>query len=470
MTEIEAFHLPAMVPGGVTRWSVRVYDDDVRLRVPVLAPEALEGVIAELRSARERGLVDMPVARIVEAIDEAAARLDRPDSPERQLLERALPAVTGYSPPMIRLILDRMIADWRAPALERLLRSELGDPRVLDGFRSRGPDAGSARTRAFGPDLAFHIFAGNVPGVAVTALVRSLLVKAATLGKTASGEPLLSAVFARTLAEVAPEIGECLAVTYWPGGSADLEEVALDAADTVVVYGGEEAEESVRARSPIGTRLVVHGPKLSFAAVAREALGADHVDSTARDVAAAVAAFDQQGCVSPHVVYVEKGAGVEPERFAKRVAREFAELQKSLPRGRISAAEASTIQQLRGSAEFRALAGEDVRIFASTGTEYTVIYDADPAFNASCLNRVLWVKPLDNLEDVAARVRPFARYLQTAGIAAADERVERLAEALGRIGVARVTNLERMPWPAPSWHHDGREPLRELLRWTDLEG
>jgi hypothetical protein len=26
-----------------------------------------------------------------------------------------------------------------------------------------------------------------------------------------------------------------------------------------------------------------------------------------------------------------------------------------------------------------------------------------------------------------------------------------------------------MPWPPPEWHHDGASPLRELVRWVDLE-
>ena len=32
-----------------------------------------------------------------------------------------------------------------------------------------------------------------------------------------------------------------------------------------------------------------------------------------------------------------------------------------------------------------------------------------------------------------------------------------------------IAPLERVPWPPPWWHHDGRGPLAALLRWTDLE-
>ncbi|HEX7117295.1 MAG TPA: acyl-CoA reductase [Longimicrobiales bacterium] len=475
MTTLDAFHLPGLADADVAEWNVREYGDGaVRLRFPVLAPGVLGRLLDGLRRARAEWLADRPVMEIVRAVDAAARRLLDPRDPVRRLAEQALPAVTGYSPPMVRLVLDRMAADWRSDALDRLLRAELGDPGVLDGFRAaRGGDGKGAPgtlVHAVGPELAFHVFAGNVPGVAVTSLVRTLVVKAATLGKTASGDPLLPALFARTLAEAEPRLGACLAVTYWPGGSAGIEREALDAADTVVVYGGEDVVESLRARASAGSRLVEHGPRLSFAIVARESLAPDAATATAASTARAVAAFDQQGCVSPHVVYVEDGGAMSPRDFAAALAEAMRVVERELPRGRLTTAEAAAIRQIRGAAEFAALGGRGVELFASDGTEFTVVFDPDPAFDVSCLNRVVRVKPIDRIEAAAEAARPFARYLQTVGIAAPTERRRAAADRLARIGASRITDIERMPWPPATWHHDGREPLRELIRWVDLEG
>jgi hypothetical protein len=470
MIFIDAFHLPGLEEDDVLRWDVREYDGGrVRLRTPALKPAALERLLARMAAARDRALAPLPVAEIVRAIDAAAARFAEPSDPLRRLAEEALPPITGYSPAMIRLVLDRMAPDWSAGALWSLLRSELGDPALLDTFRPL-PGAPGSRARAYGPRVAFHIFAGNVPGVAVTSLVRSLLVKAATLGKTASGEPLLAALFARALAELSPALGECLAVTYWPGGEAALEAVALGTADTVVVYGGPDVVQAIRERILPGRRLVEHGPRFSLALVARDALTAAEAPTTAAHLARATATFDQQGCVSPHAAYVERGGEVTPEAFAELLARAMAHVEEELPRGRLSAAEATAIQQLRGAAEFRGFAGGETRLFASAGTEYTVIYDAEPTFAASCLNRVLRVIPLDRLDDVASHIEPFGEFLQTVGVAAGEERRAELAARLGAAGASRITTLERIPWPPPTWHHDGQEPLRELLRWVDLEG
>src|SRR5690606_22077261 len=234
---LDAFHLPGLDPAEVSDWSVREYANGVSLRFPRLRPDQLAAVLRHLRERRARVLADRSAADIAAAIAAAAGRLARDDDARRRTALDALPAVTGYSPPMVRLVLDRMIEDWSEPSLLALLRSEFHDPGGLDGFRPHPAKQSGQRTRAFGPELAFHIFAGNVPGVAVTSIARSLLVKAATLGKTASGEPLLPALFAQTLADVDRRLGECLAVTYWPGGSEALEAAAFEAADTIVVYG-----------------------------------------------------------------------------------------------------------------------------------------------------------------------------------------------------------------------------------------
>lgn len=459
MTTVDAFHLPGLDLAGHHEWTTFDYDD-VALRTPVLRPDHIRRLASALTDARRRYLAERPVADIVDAVDAAAARLRA--GPLRDLAEAVLPDTARYSLPMTHLVLDRMSADWTAPALLRLLEAELGDSAVLDRFV---PDGVAGReVHALGPVLAFHVFAGNVPGVAVTAAIRSLVVRAATLAKTAIDEPLLPTLFARALASVDPGLGSCFAVTYWPGTREDLNEAATRHADAVVVYGGDEAAAALHRMVSPDTRFVLHGPRVSLGMVGREA------DSgTAGHVARATAVFDQHGCVSPHVVYVERGGARTPEEFAEQVAAAFETLEEELPRGPVTTAEAAAIQQVRSEAEFRELAGAHVRVLAGTGTRYTVILDDDAGFTPSCLNRTLWVKPVADLQDVPDHLRPFRRFLQSAAIAGAGERLHTLALQLARLGVTRITDFENLPWPPVEWHHDGRGPLRELLRWTDLD-
>lgn len=465
---LDAFHLPALpeIPTETRRFGTGT--DAVDLRFARLTPALLRRQVDALTEARDRILRERPLREIVQAIDRAAARFADPADPLRQGAEAALPPLTGYSPAMIRRGLDRMATDWRAPRLWELLRAEFGDPEILDRFRPRTGTTG--RTRAFGPRLTTHVFSGNVPGVAVTSLVRSLLVKSAALGKTASGEPLLPALFARALAEADPRLGECLAVAHWPGGDRELEEVVLGAADAIIAYGGTEAVESVRARVPPTARFIGYGHRVSFGVVGREALAGSEAERVACAAALDVATFDQQGCVSPHLFYVEEGGDASPREWAARLAAALERLEAELPRGALAPEEASAIHQLRAAAEFAQIAGGGTELHASArGTGWTVIWDPDPAFEASCLNRVVRIKPIPSLEMVAPRVERIGPLLQTVGVAADPERTEALAAVLGALGASRVVPLGAMAWPPPAWHHDGRPPLRSLVRWCDLE-
>ncbi len=467
---LDAWWLPGLDPGAVGAWRTLAFGDQARveLRVPVLAPAQLGEIMDRVAAARDAYLAVAPIAQIVESVDRAISRWLDPCSRSRRLAERALPAITGYSEPMVRKGLPGYLATFRRENLWRLLEAELGDPGFLDEFRPRGRLGGYSR--AYGPRLATHVFAGNVPGLPAQSLVAALLAKAACLGKAASEEPLFPVLFAASLAEVDPRLGACLAVTCWPGGDEVLERVAFGRAEAVIAYGSEAAIASIRARVGGETRLVVYGHKLSFGVIGREALAADRLAETAARAAYDAAKYDQQGCLSPHLYYVERGGETSPRQFAAALATALAAAEQAVPRGRLRPEEATAIRELRAAAEFQALASPEAALHASDGsTAWTVVYEPDPTFAASCLNRTVRVKPVADAAEVPELLRPVRRYLQTAGVALPAARLLALADQLGRLGLDRVCPLGQMPDPSPGWHHDGRYNVLDLLRWTDVE-
>jgi hypothetical protein len=408
----------------------------------------------------------MPVRRIVTMLDRVASRWLEPGSLYRREAEQLLPLITGFAEPAIRKGLSAYLATLREENLMRLLESEMPEPSVLDRFVSRGASGGE--TRAFGPRLTLHIWSGNVPGLPAQSLVSSTLVKSASLGKVASEEPLFATLLAESIAEVDPRLAECIAVAYWPGGDPSLEPVAFGQADAVIAYGSERAMDGIRARVPSSARFIAYGHKLSFGAIGRAALSLDRAVDTIDRAAYDVAKYDQQGCLSPHVFYVESGGAVSPHEFAAALSASMDAYAAGVPRGRLSLEEAASLSAVRQTYELRELAGEPVALFEGSGG--AVLFDADPEFAASCLNRAIYVKPVDDLiRDVPVLVRPLRRYLQTCGVAADIECTRALAEALGDVGLDRVCPLGRMGDVAPTWHHDGRFALLDLLRWTDLE-
>jgi acyl-CoA reductase-like NAD-dependent aldehyde dehydrogenase len=456
----DAFWPPQLADLGTTEHSI---EGGRALRVPELTSDDVRRLCESL-TTRTSELRTYSAAQLCRAIGAAAASLTNSNHPLHQLALEWIPSTTGYSPAMTQEVLERMARDWSELALLELLSTELGDPARLDGFLR--DEQTNRASMAIGPRITGHIFSGNVPGVAVTSLVRALLVKSASFGKMASAEPVLPVLFARALAEVDPKIAKALVLTWWPGGTEELDCTLVEQCDAVVVYGGAEAIDSARRYARSDTKLVLHGPKLSLGLIGPEAPNTQ----VAKDAARAVAMFDQQGCVSPHVIYIvaEKRAAAE---FARSLASELRALAADLPRGRLRTEEAVAIQQARAAAEFRAIGGSEIELHADDNLAFTVVYDATPAFEASCLNRFVYVKPLAAARALAQLLEPFAALLQSVAIEGfTPEETNDLAIALARRGVTRITTFAALPWPAADWHHDGGAgPIRELVTWCDLE-
>jgi hypothetical protein len=275
--------------------------------------------VAELaRKLRVAGeaLRGLHASSIAGALGRVGERFLDPDDPLRLRAVELLPTNSGLSPEMAEAVLDGMASDWTTHRLGELLRTEVGDPAVLDGF----VPGRHGSVRASGPELCVQVVSGSVPGVGTTALFRSLLVKGPTLLKPGRGDVVLPVLAARALRDEDPALAAAAAVVYWPGGSRSLEDAALAGGDMVVAYGGDEAVRSLRDAAPVGARFVAYPDRLGVGVVGRGALDGEHLHRTASEVAGAVAFFDQRGCVSPHLLFVEEGGAASPADFARALA------------------------------------------------------------------------------------------------------------------------------------------------------
>lgn len=466
----DAFWLPGLALPEDQPFRERTFGEGEQrlvVRSPILTPAQLGDLARSVRAARARTLARMPVLEIANLIARAVNRWLDPYSPYQRDAVRWLPAVTGYPEAAIRKGLPALLGGYREEHLRRLLAEELRDPEVLDRFRPR-PEAGGL-TRAFGPELVGHIFAGNVPGLPAQSLACALLVKAACIGKSASEEPIFPILFARALAEVEPALAEAVAITWWPGGETEIEDALFGEAQAVIAYGGVEAIDALRTRIPPEVRFIPYGHKVSIGLIGWEHLTCRGAERVAAAVAYDVAKYDQQGCLSPQLFYVEAGGEVAPRAFAELLGSALARLESRVPRGRLTPGESSEIARLRRDHEFRASVVPGASLLADSERRWTILYDESPEFVGSCLNRTVQLRAVDRLADALELLGPVRRYLQTAGVAVSPERLTALATRLGELGVDRVCPLGQMPDPSPSWHHDGRPNLLDLLRWTDIE-
>lgn len=427
-----------------------------------VSPTQLENLIDRLLTARERYLTGRSLTSILASIDSVVVRFLDPTSEERRTAEVTLPTETGLSPEMIRHTLPLIFQEYRAERLAVLLQDELGEPNPLDRF----VPAESGQRKAYGPALTTQVLAGNLPGAGLDSVIFSLLVKSATLVKTPSSAHCLPALFARSLACVDPDLAACLAVVTWPGGLAALEDVAFARADVVIASGADASLAAIRPR--VRNRFIGYGHKVSFSIVTKEALADVH--DLARQAAYDVVLFDQQGCLSPQLIYVEEGGAVTPKEFAALLARAFARWENTLPRGVVPAGVSVAIRRVRDEAEWQALAGKDVALYASPeGTAWTVIYEVEPTFVPSPLYRTIRIKPLSSLAQLHSVLAPWQSHLEAVGIAAPPGKRQQIAEVLGQAGVNRICPIGTMQTPPLSWRHGGRPRIADLVWWLEIE-
>jgi len=311
---------------------------------------------------------------------------------------------------------------------------------------------GGAKARAFAPGTILHVVSGNTPHAAVQSLIGGLLLGSRNLVKLPRGglpavEQFLRALSGELRALV--EVSEELSDAWW------------SAAGAVVVYGSDETIAALRARTPPGAIFIGHGHKISFGVVWSDP---DFLScaAAARDVSR----FDQQGCLSPHMFYVRETRPGLARDYAGKLAAAMDAFNREHPRGPLTVADSAEIADLRAAYRFRA-AG-DLRVGLWEGgrdLEWMVIYEEDPWFAASCLNRVVFVKPLP--ADLPAVVGPSAGSVGAIGLWPCTDEV---ADRFLVLGPSRFCPLGRMQDPPWTWHNGGGARLASLVKWVDFEG
>ncbi len=436
------------------------------------SPEQVAALASRL-AASAAALRQIPIATIVAAIDRVAQRWLDPALPERQALAAILPAINGYSPAMVQHTIGRMALDWRAEALWSRLEAEFGDPAVLDDWQTYPTQASSAQcavastlTRAWGPRLTLHICAGNVPGVAIQSLIDALLVKSPSLIKPATGEPLWAALWVQMLSAELPALAGSLAVVWWAGGDVEREAAVLTQAEAVIANASNQAIADLRRRLPAHVRLLDYGSRISFALLAAGMFTAEQLPDLARRLAYDVALFEQSGCVSPQMIFLENSTEHGALALAEALDRAFADLDRDLPH---VVGASSAVRRFRDEYEWRIIAGHPATLLGPPDGRWTIVVDHAAQFGPIAAARTIILRPLASLTDLPLLLAPLGAFLQSAALAAPPERYREIATLLASAGVTRLAQVGQQGWPGPLWHHDGRDPLRSLIRWSDIE-
>lgn len=431
-----------------------------------LAPGLITEACQTLKRNRARYLETRSTESMIRLLDRLAKEwLSDSFSFRREALD-AGPERTGFSREVLSAGLDQFFQQLTEENLEGFLRQELGHPHRLDGFHA---DDHKRSAIALGPNLLAHIVPGNIPIPAISSMVFGLLTRSAQFIKCATGAAFVPRLFAHSLYEADAKAGACLEIAEWKGGREPLESALFAEADCVTATGSDEMLAAIAKKIPRTARLTGYGTRVSFGYITRESLE-QNAGQVAHKAAADITAWNQRGCLSPHVLYVEDGGKVGAEDFAGLLVARLDAVERTFPRGPLPAREAASIATRRSFYEVRAAHSPETKMWASPeSTAWTVIFENDPLFQLSCQNRFIYVKAVGNLEQALQGAELARDQISTVGVSSISSQARELASRLARWGARRICPLGQMQNPPLGWRHDGRPALAGLVTWVDWE-
>ncbi|MFC5051645.1 acyl-CoA reductase [Rubritalea spongiae] len=343
---------------------------------------------------------------------------------------------------------SKFLGEFSANDLLDWVSHELGHPAALDDYQQ----VGDILTKATPPRHLLHIISGNTPHAGLQSLLRGLLIGANNIVKlpsqpTSADDTAILPEIRKFHQSLSPSLQSLSSFTH------ELDDKQLHSADTVVAIGSDQAIEAIHSRLIPKQRFIPHGHKISFALI-------DKPSSKNAQLAAVDASlFNQQGCLSPHAIYVKNNAS----DFAPMLATAMQDLSQKIPRSPISISESGAIRNLRETLRFQAAQDPaNTQLYESdTDTSWTVIYENDSTLRPSPQNRVIFVRPWPSTpEDLGNELE----YLSTIALSP----LSGLLKEVECLKPPRICQLGKAQQPHLFWHHDGFAPLASLVTWQDI--
>ncbi len=387
---------------------------------------------------------------IVRAIADAAQRWTDADFPLRVRACERIVDRTGYSLPVVEFALDQLFGGVTEAALLSTIDDELGSLRALDGFTDRvGRPAAWAR-----PIGKVCIIASRTTvGVALPAALFALCAKCDVVVR--DREDALCAAFFETLAEERSEFAEAAQA----GGSH--EDFPLHGFAAVVAFGRDGTLRKIRNGLAVDARFIPFGSRASAGYVTRET----QRDQAAAGYAARGAArdlllYESEGCLSLHVLFVERDD--RTASFCELLRKAVRERTVEFPPGRHTVFAQAAVAQARAAAAFRAANAGSITL--PMDEDAAIIFDP-PDRPPDFLPRTLGVIPVNEPRDALDYVARHAIALEAFAVSSQRDDVVRSACETGAVRIALLGELQRPPLGG---HHGGRLRIAEFVRWIDL--
>ncbi|MCC7573565.1 MAG: acyl-CoA reductase [Candidatus Methanofastidiosum sp.] len=489
MTKLKGYYLPKSLKS--IEKEIEFSEKEVKeytLLLPIINQENIKEIVNGLKENRKKYLVDMPFPEIAKVYGEVSRTWADNKYEKKKIALELLPVLTNLSPELIEFYQFRSIYKIDEKTINFLSNLNL-PPEVFKTFTPI--DGANTFVRAYAGfrdkialkkisqydkelELVTYITPSNVPGfIESLGIFIASIVKAAGLIKTPSVQPLFAPLYAESVAEMSKDIGETIAVVPWAGGDQSIEDIIFRNSNVVSVVSSTQTAMSVKNRvdelnrNGNSIKGCYHGGKFGIELIGREMAN--------RDVAglAAIDGIGYEGymCGSPAFgFFVEEGGDLSPIEFAEALASEMEKISRSIP-------QTNFFRKLRevkiGEIISRPEFDGGQRTISSSEHNFVVIYESNFNLNPIGQNRLIRVFGVKSLEEVIDKIKPWKEYLQTAGVAIGNDRIQKISELMGKTGFSniRVAGTVALPRLGEAW--DGNYPVYEFfipdkVHWTSI--
>lgn len=418
----------------------------------------------------KRKIYQRKVSDIIEVLDKVGRVFQDEESSYYKEALRDLEENIKFSPQMIKETLQLVPQILSKKSLERRLALELVDPYALDKVVER--DNYDGYLKAYPKGVVFHVGAGNVFIGVLDSLVCGIITKNINIVKVSSKGSDFMRIFARAVRDVDKKgiISDTFAILKWKGGERAIEERIIKLADLIMVWGGYDVSDYYKKNTPFYIDVEIFGPKTSFGILFEDYIESVGYKEIARRIVKDVAMWDQGACSNMHDLYIVCSKREEKaivKRLIAELGKAFDEFEKNFPQGRIDPDEMVEILKTR---ELACVDASFSLAELKAKKNYTIIYEKDPSYKLSPLNRTLYIKTVRSLTEILKNIKPYKHYLQTIGIGGSISQKKEVAKEFFSSGGIRFTDIGKMTEGVDGSPHDGRFVLSRLVRWVGIEG
>lgn len=253
--------------------------------------------------------------------------------------------------------------------------------------------------------FAVQVLAGNTPAMTAQGFLQGALLNIPQCVKIPSNQDTFAKLLFQSFLENSDHFSEICGVICHAEALYPL----LSKADLVIAYGHDETISELKKYIAPNAVFITHGHTESAAIIFKEEANVSSLKNLAQDMLS----YDQRGCLSPRITFVEQGGELSPAEYTQLFAEKILPVAaEKFPRGGLFAGEAEEILHQRITYGFSG------KVY--TGIDWTVCYNEKINWPKYALPRFMLFKSFKDSDELVAFLHLINMPLMSLGYAGAE--------------------------------------------------